>query len=196
VAEVGSRVSAVDVTVFGGPSTVGLDVDFGPKGDRGSLIYGVNADPRLANTTRPEDLRDFDLAIVVNPSAPDYLKVYQKLGIGPRDWIEFASLAQNLYDAKVTTTFNESGEATIEIIASDIFITNTYTPEIFSVQYQIEDRTAGSQNFPIASSMKTSIVADGSNQKLRISLKSKELSGEDWIPTTGQRVVHLFVTIV
>ena len=35
-----------DLTVFGGPETVSLDLDIGPQGDRGSIIIGVLGDPR------------------------------------------------------------------------------------------------------------------------------------------------------
>ena len=50
--------STEDLTVFGGPALISLDVDFGPSGSRGSRIYGVVADPRLSTTPKPQDIQD------------------------------------------------------------------------------------------------------------------------------------------
>ena len=46
-----------DLTVFGGPETINLDLDFGPTGDRGSIIIGVQGDPRNASVVNSIALR-------------------------------------------------------------------------------------------------------------------------------------------
>ena len=38
-------VSSEDLTVFGGPATVNVEVDFGPAGSRGSYIYNIAGSP-------------------------------------------------------------------------------------------------------------------------------------------------------
>ena len=41
--------STDDLTIFGGPESVSLDLDIGPQGDRGSIIVGSNGNPQDAS---------------------------------------------------------------------------------------------------------------------------------------------------
>jgi hypothetical protein len=50
-----------DVLVLGGPDTVNVEVDFGDKGDRGSLIFVGNGNPDSVDIG--QDPRVFDLYI-------------------------------------------------------------------------------------------------------------------------------------
>lgn len=85
-------ISSVSVVVVGGPTSQEVDLNIGPRGSRGTRIYGVTADPRLATTTKPSDLILYDIAIVVTPEESDYRVMYQKTGAGDEDWIELIDL--------------------------------------------------------------------------------------------------------
>jgi hypothetical protein len=85
-------ISSVNVVVVGGPTSQEVDLSIGPQGVRGTRIYGVTADPRLATTTKPEDTILYDTAIVVTPTESDYRVMYQKIGNGSEDWIELIDL--------------------------------------------------------------------------------------------------------
>tara|TARA_B110000503_G_scaffold106718_1_gene159392 strand:- start:3499 stop:3786 length:288 start_codon:yes stop_codon:yes gene_type:complete len=84
--------SSQDLVVLGGPSKVEVDINFGVQGTRGTRIYGLSADPRLATTTKPEDLIMFDIAIIISPTEDDYRIMYQKNGPGDEDWVQLIDL--------------------------------------------------------------------------------------------------------
>lgn len=85
-------ISSVSVVVVGGSTSQEVDLNIGPQGTRGTRIYGVTADPRLATTVKPADTILFDIAIVVTPEESDYRVMYQKTGAGSEDWIELIDL--------------------------------------------------------------------------------------------------------
>ena len=85
-------ISSVSVVVVGGSTSQEVDLNIGPQGTRGTRIYGVTADPRLATTVKPADTILFDIAIVVTPEESDYRVMYQKTGVGSEDWIELIDL--------------------------------------------------------------------------------------------------------
>lgn len=85
-------ISSVSVVVVGGLSTQTVDLNIGAQGVRGTRIYGVTADPRLATTIKPADTILYDTAIVVTPEQSDYRVMYQKIGAGSEDWIPLIDL--------------------------------------------------------------------------------------------------------
>lgn len=103
--------SSEELTVLGGPSSVSVDVGIGATGDRGSIIYAVSADPRLATTTKPSDIKVYDITIVIDPSQSDYRVMYQKIGPGSEDWSELIDL--NLTETQAKTVKNISENYTL-----------------------------------------------------------------------------------
>lgn len=97
-----------ELTVLGGPSSVSVDVGIGATGDRGSIIYAVSADPRLATTTKPSDIKVYDISLVINPSESDYRVMYQKTGPGSEDWSELIDLNLSESQAKSVNTISEN----------------------------------------------------------------------------------------
>lgn len=194
-------VGSIDLSVFGGPSNISLDLDFGATGVRGSRIFGLTRDPRFPTTPKPLEITNYDLGIVISSAEPDYLTVYQKVGATPEDWEPFAALYPNFYATKKEVTFT-AGVASFEIVVSEVFsldnsvIGNPFAIERFMVQYQIEDRSEDTDSFPISSSMFLSIAPVGSAQVLTVSLKAIEYTGTVWQPVSGNRVVHSFSTVV
>jgi hypothetical protein len=183
-------VGAIELSVLGGPSAINLDVDFGPTGVRGSRIFGLPADPRLLTTPKPLEVLNYDLGIVIAPSAPDYLQVYQKSGTSLEDWEAFAALYPNLYGVKKELAFDSNGEASFEIIVSDVFTIFTYSVEMFNVLYQIENAN------PVASSMALNLSTSGTDQILEVTIKAIEYSGSAWTPLQGDKMVDVFSTVV
>jgi hypothetical protein len=63
-----------DLTIFGGPESISLDLDIGPQGDRGSIIIGVLGDPRDANvaSTIVQDTQALDIAIDYQSASTTY----------------------------------------------------------------------------------------------------------------------------
>ncbi len=192
--------STEELTVFGGPASINVDIDFGPTGARGSRIYGVEADPRAFTTEKPADIQNYDIAMVISPSEPDYLTVYQKIGTTDTEWIQFASLVPNVYSVKAKITFT-AGTAVGLIPVSDIFTLDTYTVDQFMVQLTLENAAASTTPAllkPISTGYSLSIVEAGGKKYLSITTTAIEYNSGtlSWTPVVGERVAHLFVTSV
>lgn len=183
--------STEDLTVFGGPASLDIDVDFGATGIRGSRIYGVAADPRLVTTEKPTDIQNYDIAMVISPSENDYLTVYQKIGTTANEWIPFASLVPNVYSAKSYITFT-NGTAIGYVPASDLFTLDTYTADQFMVQLSIEE--GGATTKPTTVGISLAIQDSGTTKYLKITATAAEFDAGSWSAVNGQRIAHLFIS--
>jgi hypothetical protein len=69
-----------DLTIFGGPESISLDLDIGPQGDRGSIIVGSNGNPQDANVNAAivQDIQALDIAIDYNPFSSTYKTVFKE----------------------------------------------------------------------------------------------------------------------
>lgn len=188
--------STEELTVFGGPTSVNVDIDFGPTGTRGSRIYGVEADPRLSTTEKPADIQNYDIAMVISPSESDYLTVYQKIGTTTNEWIQFASLVPNVFSTKAIVTFN-AGIAQGIIPVSDLFTldTNAYIPDNFMVQVSIENSNPALLK-PTSTGYSLSVADANGKKYLIINTTAIEYNASTlaWLPVDGERIVHLFIT--
>lgn len=192
--------STDELAVFGGPASINVDIDFGPTGTRGSRIYGVEADPRLSTTEKPADIINYDIAMVVSPSESDYLTVYQKIGTTTDEWIPFASLVPNVFSTKGKVTFTD-GVATGIIPISDLFTldSNAYIADNFMVNITLENQLAAGTPAllkPISTGFSLSVVDSGGKKYLLITTTAVEynISTLSWLPVSGERVAHLFIT--
>jgi hypothetical protein len=190
-----------DLIVIGGPETLNVELDFGPKGDRGSLIFVGNQQP-------PNDVEDFselvgqtpkvfDLYINLLKADPDneYLMIYQYLPtlIGDPQWETLTKLIPNTYSGNVSIDFNTSNYCHIPIaaIVDPAYVGNTDASN-FSVQVTFSTSAA----YPIVSSIKTEIVSLNSIQNLKITFYAKEFDGTNWVDITGPRTANLHISVV
>jgi hypothetical protein len=177
-------VSNDDLTVFGGPVEISLDLDIGPQGDRGSIIVGSNGNPQDANVhadilNLPTGIEALDIAIDYNPYSDTYKTVFQRIATTTgTQWTEMLSLKTNFYSAvKDVTAAN--GKLTIPPInvteiASDVNLTSAS----FSIQYSISSPdTAG----PLATNLVVKDVVDsGSIRALPLEIEGVEYDGTTW----------------
>jgi hypothetical protein len=189
-----------DLTVFGGPETISLDLDIGPQGDRGSIIIGVLGDPRNANVaaTIVQETQALDIAIDYQPVSTTYKTVFQKVSSGGSlQWTPLISLKTNYYSSiKNVTAAN--GVLTIPPInVSEIYGSSgitAATSEAFNVQYSISSPdTAG----PLSTNLvvKDLITSQGF-LALPLEIKGVEYIDNTWQPMAGPKRVHLFITVV
>jgi len=192
-----------DLTVFGGPENIGLDLDIGPQGDRGSIIVGSNGNPQDANVHAeilniPEGIQALDIAIDYNPYSSTYKKVFQRIATATgTQWTEMLSLKTNFYSAiKEVTAAN--GKLTIPPInvteIYDLAEGNEVLASNFSVQYSISSPDSAG---PLATTLivKDLITSQGF-LALSLEIKGVEYDGTNWVPLTGTKNVHLFITVV
>jgi hypothetical protein len=190
-------VSNDDLTVFGGPVEISLDLDIGPQGDRGSIIVGSNGNPQDANVNAVivQDIQALDIAIDYNPYSDTYKTVFQRIATANgTQWTEMLSLKTNFYSAvKDVTAAN--GKLTIPPInVTDIASDVNLTSASFSIQYSISSPdTAGA----LATNLIVKdVVDDGSIRALPLEIEGVEYDGTTWGPITGPKRIHLFITVV
>jgi hypothetical protein len=189
-----------DLTVFGGPESISLDLDIGPQGDRGSIIIGVLGDPRDTSvaSTIVQETQALDIAIDYSPYSTTYKTVFQKVSSGGSlQWTPLISLKTNYYSSiKNVTAAN--GTLTIPPInVADIYGSSgitAATSAAFNVQYSISSpETAG----PLATNLivKELITSQGF-LALPLEIKGVEYIDDAWEPMAGPKRVHLFITVV
>jgi len=188
-----------DITVFGPPETIELQLDIGPQGTRGSKFFVGAGDPNAQTSggvLGGQTIQLNDLYLNVSPSVT-YGYIYQYVSEpGGNVWVEVLDINPTIYSNNYITTF-EDGDAQIVIPVEDI-VTISGTPltaENFNVKYSIAYEN------PIASSMEIPALA-GSN--LIINLHAVEYDSSSWLPLgdtgtypSGTEVTtHLQITIV
>lgn len=190
-----------DLTVFGGPETISLDLDLGPTGDRGSLIIGVQGDPRQAIVANSisQDVQALDIAIDYSPSSETYKTVFQNVSTpsGTPQWTPLVSLKSNFYSETKGPLTPVNGKITIAPInLVDIYDISdgTVSSSRFSVQYSISSSESAG---PLATNL---IIKElNTNQgfiALPIEIEGIEYLEGSWVPMAGPKYVHLFITVV
>jgi hypothetical protein len=187
--------STDDLTIFGGPENISLDLDIGPQGDRGSIIIGVLGDPRDTSvaSTIVQDTQALDIAIDYSPYSTTYKTVFQKVSTGGGlQWTPLLTLKTNYYSSvKDVTAVN--GILTIPPInLTDIADEINLTSANFSIQYSISSPTGG----PVSTSLVVSDVIDSPIRALPLQIKGVEYIDNAWQPMAGPKRVHLFITVV
>jgi hypothetical protein len=184
-----------DLTIFGGPETISLDLDIGPQGDRGSIIVGVLGDPRNTSvaSTIVQETQALDIAIDYNPYSTTYKTVFQKVSTGGGlQWTPLLTLKTNYYSSvKDVTAVN--GILTIPPInLSEIADEINLTSANFSIQYSVSSPTGG----PVSTSLVVNDVIDSPIRALPLQIKGVEYIDNAWQPMAGLKRVHLFITVV
>lgn len=207
-----------NVVVVGGPAKIDVEVDFGPRGLRGSYFFYGIGNPNDPETILPDDIEFYDFYINIDLSNQvDYLQVYQyQAGPNGPVWQPLANLAVNLLSRNVSVPFVD-GRATIEVPITDILAPEViegllqlpeqfFTPQIFCVQATIESsyvETGGIEDDeearPIAFSFTLSPFNRNDPQaiKLIINYKASEMLWEDnsWQPVNGIKRVNMFLSL-
>jgi hypothetical protein len=189
-----STISSIDLNVLGGPTTIELAVDYGQRGDRGSLILYGQGKPALVSL--PTAPAVYDMYVNLLPSDDEYQWVYQYIsqpsGYG---WKALFKLNPNTYSGNKTLTFiNGSTEVWIPIVSitgGDI-VTSSITSGSFNVQHSVI-----AQN-PVASSVSVGDIALSPDEilALPITIKAAEFVSGEWALLSGEKQVHLFITMV
>jgi hypothetical protein len=204
-----------DLTVFGGPETISLDLDFGPTGDRGSIIVGSNGDPRDANVNAelslqpryretlppyalPAGINPLDIAIDYNPASTTYKTVFQRVATPTgTQWTPLLSLKTNFYSEVKGPLTPVNGKITIPPInVTDIYDISegTVSSSRFSIQYSISSSSASG---PLATNLivKDLITTQGF-LALPLEIQGVEYLDGNWAAMSGEKMIHLFITVV
>jgi hypothetical protein len=184
--------STEDLVVLGGPDTINVEVDFGPQGDRGSLIFVGNGKPDLIDIG--QDPNVFDLYINLLKTDDEYLMIYQYVeSLGSLQWQTLTKLIPNTYVTNQSINFDTVNYCYVPIasIVDPSYVGNTDASN-FSVQVTF----GTSAGYPIVSSIKTEVVTVSGIENLKITFYAKEFDGANWIDITGSRTANLHISVV
>jgi hypothetical protein len=182
-----------DLTVLGGPAEVSVDLDFGPQGDRGSLMFVGNMKP--ASFSFPETPRIYDTYINVLPSDSEYLFMYQYIAGagGSPSWEKLFKVIPNTYSENLQRTFVE-GTVQINIPVAAIVsadLIGSYTAADFNIQCNVLNVSPVSLGVTVGD-----IEIFDNLLTLPITINAVEFSDGEWSDLAGQKMVHLSITVV
>jgi hypothetical protein len=105
--------SSEDLSVFGGPAAIDVNVDIGAQGIRGSFIFTGNGKPTDADVDLPETIQPYDLYINLKPSDIEYLFLYQYGSVnGMLTWSKVLRLIPNTALANIPVIFYDGQAVT------------------------------------------------------------------------------------
>lgn len=181
-----------DLVVLGGPDSINVEVDFGPEGDRGSLIFVGNGKPDVVDIG--QDPNVFDLYVNLLTTDDEYLMIYQYVDVlGTLQWQTLTKLIPNTYVTNQSINFSTANYCHIPI--SDI-VDPSYVGGVDASNFSIQATFSTSEGYPIVSSIKTEVVTLSSIQNLKITFYAKEFDGTNWIDITGSRTANLHISVV
>ena len=203
---------AVDtVTLIGGPAKVNVALDFGPQGQRGSLIlYGLgkpNSLPEEDFSYKPQ-LLDWYINLLTTDS--EYLYLYQYVSKdGIDQWTRIFKIIPNVYNTNETVTF-ANGLATVNIAIANTTLALLPGANISELKLNthIDIENAAETNvehiYPVISSFKIgSPVVNNNQYYLPIYLSAIELvptgvPAAPYLPTpvTGSRTAHISINVI
>lgn len=185
--------STEDVTVFGGPAIIAVDLDFGPTGQRGSKIFidSVNPNTKVFDET----IYYGDLYINNEPTSVDYrvIYIYQSVS-GVNTWVKITNLIPNFYSRKSLSTFVD-GTTTINVPLVDLTYADSIgelTVDSFVIQHSVINTVN-----PTISNLSISGISESSGvQILQLSVNATEYDTGEWVDVVGQKSIHLFISVV
>jgi hypothetical protein len=190
-------VSPEDVKVIGGTSTVNVEVDFGPQGNRGNLFLVGYGNPNTV--THTVTLQLLDLYINVQATDEDYMVMYQYQNVsGVNTWVETSTLMTDKFSVIREVDFTD-GKTTdsVDFRVSNIAplsLVGGLTAENFNIQCTFAD-----PENPIAHSITVNPLAVQSgtgDQVLPVDINAVEFSGGSWVNLNRTVSVHFLITVV
>lgn len=187
--------STEDITVLGGPSSISVDVDFGPQGTRGSQIFVGEGDPNdPATVIGQTGIRILDLYINIKPTDLEYLYVYQYVNENTTlFWKKLFKIIPNTKSLNSSATFT-AGATTINVPVNQIVNPEqvaTVAASNFNVQATIVNAN------PVALSVQIGApTGTGNARAVPITINASEYSGSAWSALTGSKTVQLLITVV
>jgi hypothetical protein len=188
-----------ELLVLSGPSSVNVQVDFGPEGERGSLFYVSVGNPNTALVGQTPKAKD--LCVNILKTDNEYSYVYQ-YNAGPNNedgspsfqWYPIIKLNPLQYNKILTGTF-ENGSKTFNIPVNylvDEETSQTLTSANFNITYSIPNQN------PIASSIEIgSFTPVNGLQCLPVTVNAIEYVSSAWQDFNGVgKTVHFVISIV
>lgn len=181
-----------DITVYGGPEVIELQLGVGEKGTRGSLTHigSVNPITGTLGSAITDNLLVGDLYINAGTGEKNsYLYKYVKNG-NSLEWVEVMHLGPTGLNSVLIVDFVDGiGSKTIQQSAVTGSSAVTLTRDDFVVRHSIE------YTEPVSASV-SSVSTDGSNLTINFKAASFDMASGTWSKLTADAVkVHVYISL-
>ena len=184
-----------ELLVLSGPSSVNVEVDFGPEGERGSLFFVSVGNPNTALTGQTPKAKDLCVNILKTDNEYSYVYQYNSDGANGFQWYPIIKLNPLQYNKIMTGTF-VNGSKVFNIPVSYIVdeeTSQTLTSANFNITYSIPNEN------PIASSIEIGSFTNDPGtglQVIPVTVNAVEYTGSAWQDLPGVKTVHFVISIV
>ena len=184
-----------ELLVLSGPSSVNVEVDFGPEGERGSLFFVSVGNPNTALTGQTPKAKDLCVNVLKTDNEYSYVYQYNSDGANGFQWYPIIKLSPLQYNKVMTGTF-VSGSKIFNIPVNYIVdeeTSQTLTSANFNITYSIPNEN------PIASSIEIGSFTNDPGtglQVIPVTVNAIEYASSTWQNLTGVKTVHFVISIV
>jgi hypothetical protein len=183
-----------ELLVLSGPSSVNVEVDFGPEGERGSLFYVSVGNPNTALVGQTPKAKDLCVNVLKTDNEYSYVYQYNSDGANGFQWYPIIKLNPLQYNKILTGTF-VNGSKEFNIPVNYIVDEETsQTPGLkFNITYSIPNDN------PIASSIEIGSFTNdpvSGLQVIPVTVNAVEYASSTWQNLTGVKTVHFVISIV
>jgi len=181
-----------DITVYGGPEVVELQLGVGEKGTRGSITHvgSVNPITETLGSAITDDLLVGDLYINAGTGEKNsYLYKYVKNG-NTNQWVEVMHLGPTGLNSILLVDFTDGvGTKTIQQASVTGSSAVTLTRDDFIIRQSVE------YTEPVSCSV-SSVSTDGSNLTINFKAASFDMAAGTWSKLTADAVrVHVYISL-
>ena len=184
-----------ELLVLSGPSSVNVEVDFGPEGERGSLFYVSVGNPNTALIGQTPKAKDLCVNVLKTDNEYSYVYQYNSDGANGFQWYPIIKLSPLQYNKILTGTFVD-GSKVFNIPVNYIVdeeTSQTLTSANFNITYSIPNEN------PIASSIEVGSFTNdpvSGLQVIPVTVNAIEYASATWQDLTGVKTVHFVISIV
>jgi len=184
-----------ELLVLSGPSSVNVEVDFGPEGERGSLFYVSVGNPNTALIGQTPKAKDLCVNVLKTDNEYSYVYQYNSDGANGFQWYPIIKLSPLQYNKILTGTFVD-GSKVFNIPVNYIVdeeTSQTLTSANFNITYSIPNSN------PLASSIEIGSFTNdpiSGLQVIPVTVNAVEYVSSAWQDLTGVKTVHFVISIV
>jgi len=184
-----------ELLVLSGPSSVNVEVDFGPEGERGSLFYVSVGNPNTNLVGQTPKAKDLCVNVLKTDNEYSYIYQYNSDGAEGFQWYPIIKLNPIQYNKILTGTFVD-GSKVFNIPVSYIVdeeTSQTLTSANFNITYNIPNENPISSSIEIGSFINDPISG---LQVIPVTVNAIEYTGSAWQNLSGVKTVHFAISIV
>jgi hypothetical protein len=184
-----------ELLVLSGPSSVNVEVDFGPEGERGSLFFVSVGNPNTTLIGQNPKAKDLCVNVLKTDNEYSYVYQYNSDGANGFQWYPIIKLNPLQYNKILTGTFVD-GSKVFNIPVNYIVdeeTSQTLTSANFNITYSIPNEN------PIASSIEVGSFTNdpvSGLQVIPVTVNAVEYASSTWQDLDGVKTVHFVISIV